>query len=162
MVIYHIAKSTYSTATSQTVHRQTFAHTWQQHDLLPAQHPQNEIENEKGAEDDERDKIDPRQLIAHSVLHLRETRDTGEKETERRGGLAGRALVEDQGKDKRDARKTAMWTVGNEEEKSGEVWGGFDKIDTRESEAWREKVKDGAGNVTGRKLRTAVHVERQQ
>lgn len=83
----------HSTATSQTIHGRTFVHTRQQHNLLPAQHPQNEIENEKGAEDDERDKIDPWQLIAHSILHLRETRDIGEEETERRGRLTGGGLV---------------------------------------------------------------------
>lgn len=54
--------------------------------LLPTQHPQNEIEDEKGAEDDERDKIDPRQLIAHSVLHLRDgQRDRKRVEEEGRG-----------------------------------------------------------------------------
>lgn len=58
--------------------------------FLPAQHTQNEIENEKGAEDDERDKIDPRQLIAHSILHLRESRERGGEQRrgeERRGGV---------------------------------------------------------------------------
>lgn len=64
----------------------THTDTQHQHNLLPAQHPQNEIENEKGAEDDERDKIDPWQLIAHSILHLRESREREEKEMERREG----------------------------------------------------------------------------
>lgn len=59
--------------------------TEQQIKLLPAQHPQNEIENEKRAEDDERDKIDPWQLIAHSILHLRERRGREEVE-EKKGG----------------------------------------------------------------------------
>lgn len=57
------------------------SHTHAQDSLLPAQHTQNEIENEKGAKDDERDKIDPRQLIAHSILHLgvKEKREKGER-----------------------------------------------------------------------------------
>lgn len=54
----------------QTVAQTSTRHTHAQDSLLPAQHTQNEIENEKGAKDDERDKIDPRQLIAHSILHL--------------------------------------------------------------------------------------------
>lgn len=84
---------TLRTATSQTTHIHSYVHTWQQHNLLPAQHPQNEIENEKGAEDDERDKIDPWQLIAHSILHLRERRDRGEEEKEKQRGLTGKELV---------------------------------------------------------------------
>lgn len=71
----------------QHTNTHTHAYTRKQHNLLPAQHPQNEIENEKGAEDDERDKIDPRQLIAHSILHLRESKEREQRETERRGGL---------------------------------------------------------------------------
>lgn len=55
--------------------------------LLPAQHTQNQIENEKGAEDDERDKIDPWQFIAHCILHLRGRTDRGKREeVEGQGG----------------------------------------------------------------------------
>lgn len=73
-------------------HKHTLSHTTHTRDnFLPAQHTQNEIENEKGAEDDERDKIDPRQLIAHSILHLRESRERErrEGETERRVNTGG-------------------------------------------------------------------------
>lgn len=71
-------------------HKRALSHTQHTHtrdNFLPAQHTQNEIENEKGAEDDERDKIDPWQLIAHSILHLRESR-----ERERRGGETERRV----------------------------------------------------------------------
>lgn len=75
---------------SQYTHPQkSFTHN-KQRNLLPAQHPQNEIEDEKGAEDDERDKIDPRQLIAHSILHLRDGREGGGRQGERWWGQRSR------------------------------------------------------------------------
>lgn len=67
-------------------------HTHAEDSLLPAQHTQNEIENEKGAKDDERDKIDPRQLIAHSILHLgvKEKQEKGERRWGGGGGVNDR------------------------------------------------------------------------
>lgn len=83
-------------------HKHTHActHRHKVNNFLPAQHTQNEIENEKGAEDDERDKIDPRQLIAHSILHLRGSRERkrGEErgeEREKRGEKIGGLTRED-------------------------------------------------------------------
>lgn len=67
----HLVHSHYKLHT-HSIRTHTHTQTHDNGNLLPAQHTQNEIENEKGAEDDERDKIDPRQLIAHSILHLRE------------------------------------------------------------------------------------------
>lgn len=82
-------------------HPTPYVHTWQECNLLPAQHTQNEIENKKGAEDDERHKIDPRQLIAHSILHLRERRERAEEE---RG------------------RKRERWDGGVEDVRQKQVW----------------------------------------
>lgn len=84
--VLHLVLHRHITNTTLT-HYYTRTHTHTRDNFLPAQHTQNEIENEKGAEDDERDKIDPRQLIAHSILHLRESRERERRggETERRG-----------------------------------------------------------------------------
>lgn len=47
---------------------------------LPAQHTQNQIENEEGSEDDQTDKVDPWQLKAHCIIHLdRNTNREGEE-----------------------------------------------------------------------------------
>lgn len=37
----------------------------------PAQHTQNQVENEEGSKDDQTDKVDPRQLKAHRIIHLK-------------------------------------------------------------------------------------------
>lgn len=41
---------------------------------LPAQHTQNQVENKEGSEDDQADKVDPRQLEAHRIIHLKRNR----------------------------------------------------------------------------------------
>lgn len=37
---------------------------------LPAQHTQNQVKHEKGAEDHKTDKVHPWKLKAHSIVHL--------------------------------------------------------------------------------------------
>lgn len=42
-----------------------------QHNVyIPTQHSQNQVENKEGSKDDQTDKVDPRQLEAHCVIHL--------------------------------------------------------------------------------------------
>ena len=55
---------------------------------LPAQHTQNQIKHEKGAEDDKTDKVHPWKLKAHSVIHLEE--DTPPQRKERSGKREGK------------------------------------------------------------------------
>lgn len=38
--------------------------------ILPAQHTQNQVENEEGPKDDQADEVDPGQLEAHRIIHL--------------------------------------------------------------------------------------------
>lgn len=47
---------------------------------LPAQHTQNQIKHEKGAEDHKTDKVHPWKLKAHCVIHLEEHTSRAEKE----------------------------------------------------------------------------------
>lgn len=47
---------------------------------LPAQHTQNQIKHEKGAEDHETDKVHPWKLKAHCVIHLEGPRMPAEEE----------------------------------------------------------------------------------
>lgn len=49
---------------------------------LPAQHTQNQIKHEKGAEDHETDKVHPWKLKAHCVIHLEGPRTPAEEEEE--------------------------------------------------------------------------------
>lgn len=49
---------------------------------LPAQHTQNQIKHEKGAEDHETDKVHPWKLKAHCVIHLEGPRMPAEEEEE--------------------------------------------------------------------------------
>lgn len=51
---------------------------------LPAQHTQNQIKHEKGAEDHETDKVHPWKLKAHCVIHLEGPRMPAEEEEEQR------------------------------------------------------------------------------
>lgn len=44
----------------------------QREEGLPAQHTQNKVQHEKGAEDDKTDKVHPWKLKAHSIIHLEE------------------------------------------------------------------------------------------
>lgn len=37
---------------------------------LPAQHSQDQVEYKEGSKDDQTDKVDPRQLKAHCIIHL--------------------------------------------------------------------------------------------
>lgn len=125
------------TVTSQTHtlthYTHTRAHRHTRDNFLPAQHTQNEIENEKGAEDDERDKIDPRQLIAHSILHLRESRERERRggETERRVNTGGH-----------------MRTVGeSEENRGGEGVGGGGRRGRKQEKRAVFVRKSGKGNL---------------
>lgn len=45
---------------------------------LPAQHTQNQVENKEGSKDDQADKVDPRQLEAHRIIHLKKTTELDE------------------------------------------------------------------------------------
>lgn len=47
-------------------------------DHLPAQHTQNQVENEEGSKDDQADKVDPRQLEAHRIIHLKRNTEQDE------------------------------------------------------------------------------------
>lgn len=90
----------------------TRTNTWQQHKLLPAQHTQNKVENEKRAEDDERDKIDPWQLIAHSILHLRRgerERERGKIEEKKRGGSMEKTEMREGGREGDKTRGGKSW-----------------------------------------------------
>lgn len=40
--------------------------------ILPTEHTQNEVEHEEGAQQDERNKIEPRPLVSYSVIKLGE------------------------------------------------------------------------------------------
>lgn len=44
----------------------------------PAQHTQNQVENEEGSKDDQTDKVDPRQLKAHRIIHLKRNTEQDE------------------------------------------------------------------------------------
>lgn len=46
----------------------TLQHSSTQH--LPAQHAQHQVENKEGSKDHQADKVDPRQLKAHRIIHL--------------------------------------------------------------------------------------------
>lgn len=104
------------TVTSQTRTLTHTTHTHTRDNFLPAQHTQNEIENEKGAEDDERDKIDPRQLIAHSILHLRESRERERRggETERRVNTGGHMRTVGESEENKGTNGVG-WSGGGEE-----------------------------------------------
>lgn len=45
---------------------------------LPAQHTQNQVENKEGSKDDQADKVDPRQLKAHRIIHLKRNTEQDE------------------------------------------------------------------------------------
>lgn len=45
---------------------------------LPAQHTQNQVENEEGSKDHQTDKVDPRQLKAHCIIHLKRNTEQDE------------------------------------------------------------------------------------
>lgn len=49
---------------------------------LPAQHTQNQVENEEGSKDDQADEVDPGQLEAHGIIHLHQNTSSEEE-----GGL---------------------------------------------------------------------------
>lgn len=51
---------------------------------LPAQHTQNQIKHEKGAEDHETDKVHPWKLKAHCVIHLEGPAEEEEEQWEER------------------------------------------------------------------------------
>lgn len=52
----------------------------------PTQHPQNKVQDEERAEDDQAHKVDPGQLHPHRIIHLRDRkgRKTRGKNTEQR------------------------------------------------------------------------------
>lgn len=52
--------------------------------FLPTQHTQNQVKNEKGAEDHKTDKVDPWKLKAHSIIHLAEQEVRGEEKVEKK------------------------------------------------------------------------------
>lgn len=58
---------------------------------LPAQHTQNQVKNEKGAEDHKTDKVHPWKLKSHSIIHLEEQASPegsgGEEREREREGL---------------------------------------------------------------------------
>lgn len=42
---------------------------------LPTQHTQNQVENKEGSKDDQANKVDPRQLKAHRIIHLNRNKE---------------------------------------------------------------------------------------
>lgn len=45
---------------------------------LPTQYTQNQVENKEGSKDDQANKVDPRQLKAHRIIHLKRTTEQHE------------------------------------------------------------------------------------
>lgn len=45
---------------------------------LPTQYTQNQVENKEGPKDDQADKVDPGQLEAHRIIHLKRNTEQDE------------------------------------------------------------------------------------
>lgn len=48
---------------------------------LPTQNTQNQVENKEGSKDDQADKVDPWQLKAHRIIHLKRNTEQYEAKT---------------------------------------------------------------------------------
>lgn len=58
-------------------------------EILPAQYTQNQVEDKKGPKDDKTDEVDPRQLKAHCIIHLKRDmgREAGKRNSHIRSAL---------------------------------------------------------------------------